>query len=176
MTNQSTEKYLPSEDEKQALYNGLKKDAEQAGYHINPDTDFVWMLMEGLLINDRRFGYLSCPCRLGSADIELDRDILCPCDYRDADVLNYDACYCSLYVSERILNGEIAVHSIPESRPALEERLKAKKETASGFGPNTDLPYPIWRCKVCGYLCARDNAPEICPICKAKHDRFEKFI
>jgi rubrerythrin len=26
-----------------------------------------------------------------------------------------------------------------------------------------------------GYLCARENPPEICPICKVKKDRFEKF-
>jgi len=35
---------------------------------------------------------------------------------------------------------------------------------------------PVWRCKVCGYLCARDSPPEVCPICKAKKDRFEVFI
>ncbi|MGQ9535427.1 MAG: rubredoxin-like domain-containing protein, partial [bacterium] len=29
---------------------------------------------------------------------------------------------------------------------------------------------------VCGYLCARNSPPEICPICKAKSDRFEKFL
>ena len=30
--------------------------------------------------------------------------------------------------------------------------------------------------KVCGYLCARNNPPETCPICKAKRERFAKFI
>jgi ferredoxin-thioredoxin reductase catalytic chain len=29
---------------------------------------------------------------------------------------------------------------------------------------------------VCGYLCARNEPPEICPVCKAKKDRFERFI
>jgi rubrerythrin len=37
------------------------------------------------------------------------------------------------------------------------------------------FPYPVWRCRVCGYLCARDGPPEVCPICKAKKDRFERF-
>lgn len=36
--------------------------------------------------------------------------------------------------------------------------------------------YPVRRCKVCGYLCARDEPTEVCPICKAKKERFEKFI
>jgi rubrerythrin len=29
---------------------------------------------------------------------------------------------------------------------------------------------------VCGYLCAREEAPGICPICKAKKERFERFM
>jgi rubredoxin len=40
----------------------------------------------------------------------------------------------------------------------------------------SNLPLPVWRCKVCGYLCARDGPPEICPICKAKKERFERFL
>ena len=38
------------------------------------------------------------------------------------------------------------------------------------------LPYPIWRCRVCGYLCARKEPPEVCPICKAEKERFEHFL
>ncbi len=33
----------------------------------------------------------------------------------------------------------------------------------------------VLRCTVCGYLCARDELPDICPICRAKKERFEKF-
>jgi rubrerythrin len=48
----------------------------------------------------------------------------------------------------------------------------AKPSGKGGFA----LGYPIWRCKVCGYICARDEPPEICPICKVTKDRFERFI
>ncbi len=34
---------------------------------------------------------------------------------------------------------------------------------------------PVWRCKVCGYLCAREKPPGVCPICKAQRERFEIF-
>ena len=40
----------------------------------------------------------------------------------------------------------------------------------------TRLAYPVWRCRVCGYLCGRDEPPENCPICKAKKERFERFM
>jgi len=53
--------------------------------------------------------------------------------------------------------------------------MKPKPLDFSGTKLNT-LPFPIWRCVVCGYLCAREGPPEICPICKAKKDRFERFI
>lgn len=39
--------------------------------------------------------------------------------------------------------------------------------------PNKEMQ--VWRCKVCGYLCARRDPPEICPICKVTRDRFEPF-
>ncbi len=176
MTNLDSEKISPTEEEKAALYDRIKVDAEQSGYHINPDKGLVWILMNGLLVNEKRFGYQSCPCRLGANDIEIDRDIICPCDYRDADVQDFDGCYCSLYVSTKILTGEVQAHSIPERRPALSDRPKIKSADAFDVGALTQLAYPVWRCSVCGYLCARESAPEICPICKASHDRFERFL
>ena len=159
------------------VYEKYKKDAESGGYHLNPDLEFTKGLINGLLVNEKRYGYQSCPCRLASEKKEEDLDIICPCDYRDQDVVEHGACYCALYVSQKVLNGEQELHSIPERRPSRSERKKA--EAASPASADMDLsdpPFPVWRCKVCGYLCARDDPPEICPICKAKKDRFERFV
>jgi len=49
-------------------------------------------------------------------------------------------------------------------------------ETLPAGSDRQPLPLPVWRCKVCGYLCAREGPPEICPICKAKKERFERFM
>ena len=38
------------------------------------------------------------------------------------------------------------------------------------------LAFPVWRCRVCGYLCAREEPPGICPICKAGKERFDRFM
>jgi rubrerythrin len=38
------------------------------------------------------------------------------------------------------------------------------------------LAFPVWRCKVCGYLCARPQPPLVCPVCKAGKERFERFM
>lgn len=158
----------------ETLQARLKREAEASGYHLNPDIEFVMSLCQGLLTNEGRYGYQSCPCRLSSGDKATDLDIVCPCDYRDPDLTEHGACYCALYVSGEIANGEKAVNCIPERRPfdgaAPEHEEDMEMVTLKG------LPFPIWRCKVCGYLCARPEPPEICPICKVKKDRFERFV
>jgi len=153
-----------------ALYQKLKKEAEAGGYHLNPDEAFTKELVESLLINEERYGYPSCPCRLSTGIKEEDLDIICPCDYRDPDLIDYGTCYCGLYVSQEVIEGKKKLTSIPDRR---KKEKKKKTETT----PLTEkLAYPIWRCKVCGYLCARENPPEVCPICKASKERFERFL
>jgi ferredoxin-thioredoxin reductase catalytic subunit len=71
----------------------LKRQAESGGYFLNPDAQFVKELVKGLLSNQKRYGYAACPCRLAAGKKEEDLDIVCPCDYRDADLTEYGTCY-----------------------------------------------------------------------------------
>jgi ferredoxin-thioredoxin reductase catalytic subunit len=169
-----TEKIVTSMAQVDRLYERLKREAEASGYRLNPDVAFTKELLKGLLINERRYGYWTCPCRLASGVKEEDLDIICPCDYRDPDLVDYDACYCALYVSQDALRGERVIGSIPDRRLPRELRTTASQEVHTV--ERAALPYPVWRCKVCGYLCAREHPPEVCPICKAKKDRFERFM
>jgi ferredoxin-thioredoxin reductase catalytic subunit/rubredoxin len=156
------------------LYARLNQEAEAAGYHLNPDVEFTKDLVRSLLVNEKRFGYQICPCRLSLGSKEKDLDVICPCDYRDADLEEFGACYCGFYVSDEVFKGTRKLTSIPERRPPESERRKMNSEPKpQGIGR---LSLPVWRCKVCGYLCARDQPPSICPVCKAKKDRFERFI
>ena len=43
-----------------ALYERLHREAEASGYHLNPDVEFTRGLVEGLLVNEQRYGYQSC--------------------------------------------------------------------------------------------------------------------
>jgi len=157
-------------DEIDKLYYRLNGEAEASGYHLNPHTEFTKELVKGLMFNQGRYGYRACPCRLASGKKEEDIDIICPCYYRDPDLSEYGTCYCGLYVSR----GAARYGSIPERRPPPKERSKvAIKPAESSI---SSFPLPVWRCKVCGYLCAREAPPEVCPICKAEKERFERFI
>lgn len=175
-------KLLVKDYEVEKAYEKIKKDAEENGYFINNDLFFSKELVKSLLINKKRYGYESCPCRLASGEKEKDLDIICPCDYRDADLNDYGTCYCALYVSNEVLEGKKQLKTIPERRNPkivsgkVVEREKSGSDKMKKYESSKELSYPVWRCKVCGYLCARNNPPELCPICKAGKERFERFI
>jgi len=162
-----------TEEHVDLFYQKLKQGVESSGYHLNPDEEFTKELLKNILINQNRYGYGSCPCRLASGVKEEDLDIICPCDYRDPDLDDYGTCYCGLYVSGEILRGERPLTSIPERRPSPDDRKEPKKVQEE---LSATLSQPVWRCKVCGYLCAREEPPETCPICTAEKERFERFM
>lgn len=149
------------------LFDEIHEKIDHRGYYLNPDREFVFELLEGLLTNEGRYGYQACPCRLATGNIEKDRDLICPCDYRDDDLAEYGACYCALYVDKDIYEGNKEVTPVPERRRKNKE-IKEKEFN--------DLSYPVYRCKVCGYLMAKDQPPNICPICGVDKERFERFI
>ena len=168
----------PGIDEKdvERTYVILKKEAESGGYFLNPDAGFTKNLVRGLLKNEQRYGYRACPCRLASGKKEEDLDIICPCDYRDPDLNDFGACYCALYVNEAIAGGKKQTAPVPERRLPRSKRGKKSTLQPVSSGPLQSLSFPVWRCTVCGYLCAREQPPEICPICKVRKERFERFI
>jgi ferredoxin-thioredoxin reductase catalytic subunit len=183
----------------QQLFERLSTEAESSGYHLNPNVTFTKGLVEGLLVNEARYGYWACPCRLACGSKEEDLDIICPCDYRDPDLDQYDTCYCALYVSQDVVDGKKKATRIPERRPETRASVATGGNAGAGnptsgggaasagdpasVGPSPitsarveSLGFPVWRCRVCGYLCARAQPPAVCPICKAKKERFERFL
>ncbi|MGF7117641.1 ferredoxin-thioredoxin reductase catalytic domain-containing protein [Methanobacterium oryzae] len=161
------------DEELENFYQKVKRDIEESGYHLNPDVEFTKYLLKNILLNEQRYGYGACPCRLAADNKEEDLDIICPCDYRDPDLNEYNTCYCGLYVSGDILEGKKKLQSIPERRPSPKEREQSKSEERSII---SSLDIPVFRCSVCGYLCARQEPPEVCPICKVSKERFKRFI
>jgi ferredoxin-thioredoxin reductase catalytic subunit len=99
------------------LLEMLRKVQEPKGYFFNSDRGRTVELIEALQLNRERYGYMACPCRIASGDRESDRDIICPCEYREADVSEYGSCYCNLYVSREWNEGGIPHAAVPERRP-----------------------------------------------------------
>ena len=99
------------------LYEMLKKTNEAKHIYFNKDRDLVFELLESLVLNKERYGYMACPCRLACGDKEKDKDIICPCEYRAPDLEEYGACFCGLYISEALNNNKIQSEYVPERRP-----------------------------------------------------------
>ena len=167
------------------LYERLKREAAEGGYTLNPDEQFTLNLVQGLYDNQQRFGYMACPCRLAYGTRNKDIDIICPCDYRDSDLDEHGACYCCLYVNQDWIEGRKPHKSIPDARPpefVFDGYSRPEDSDAVGpqssvlSPPSSPLKFPVWRCKVCGYLAARNEPPGKCPVCKASKDRFERFM
>jgi len=164
-------------------------DARARGCYLNPDLDFLGDLLEGLKRNEERYGYPSCPCRLAAGRFEFDRDIICPCDYRDPDVEEFGACYCALYVRKDVFEGKTTPQPVPERRP-MEKQVRAyevtgetvvgvveKKENSAvavAKEPST-IKLKLWYCKQCGYVVFREDPPYVCPICRAKREMFAEL-
>ena len=163
-----------------------ESDARSHGYLLNTDPDFLEDLLEGLRLNEERYGYPSCPCRLASGEFEFDRDIICPCDYRDPDVEEFGSCYCALYVRKDVLEGKTPIQPIPERRPLekqarayagseVVDTMKPSEGTASFVEKPSEIEMRMWYCKQCGYVCFREEPPYVCPVCRAKREMFSEI-
>ena len=168
-------------------------DAKTYGYFLTPQPELLQGFLEGLKINEDRYGYPLCPCRLASGNFEYDRDIICPCDYRDPDVAQYGACYCRLYVNKQVYDSK-NLPEVPERRPLEKQARAYGTQTAAKPAPSSvqgpqQVPTPtpqatkpqptvkkkLWYCKQCGYVVFREDPPYICPICKAKKEMFAEI-
>jgi ferredoxin-thioredoxin reductase catalytic chain len=99
------------------LYQALRKLQEPKGYYFNKDKKKTFEVLGALLANRERYGYMTCPCRLATGNREFDKDIICPCAYREADVREYGTCYCNLYASQEWNEEKIPHVYVPERRP-----------------------------------------------------------
>ena len=160
----------------------VEKKCREDGYYPCPDESLYENLLDGLATNINRYGYRACPCRIASGSKTYDGDIICPCEYRDADIEEFGMCFCGLFVDENIKDNPNKMAPIPERRPienqdaamqAAEQNQQDQVEPSTSGSDEKDIK--VYRCKVCGYLAARENPPPVCPICKAKAERFEEF-
>lgn len=157
-----------------------ERDAAKNKMYLCPLQDLLNDLLQGLSTNEERYGYPSCPCRIASGDIEKDRDIICPCDYRDPDVEEYGQCFCGLYVNEKVRKGENPTQSIPERRPVEKQMaslgLVDEEKAEPKKGELRDTERKLLYCKQCGYTILREEPPYKCPICGAKRELFAEIV
>lgn len=101
----------------QELLESLRLEGETKGFFLHADAEHCLDTAASLIECLEHYGYCCCPCRLPSGNKEIDADICCPCEYRDADVLEFGACYCSLFVSAEYKDDPDFFPEVDERRP-----------------------------------------------------------
>ncbi|UJG43734.1 MAG: hypothetical protein K9W46_00790 [Candidatus Heimdallarchaeum endolithica] len=114
----NTEKGIKSKTFEE-VKNYVQKIAKKKNWKLHSNHDGTLdMLIQGLRDNYNRIGYFNCPCRDTNENIQLDKDICCPCDYAEKDIIEYGRCYCALFFDcdyDFTKNEEIEM--IPDRRP-----------------------------------------------------------
>ncbi|MHA1966235.1 MAG: ferredoxin-thioredoxin reductase catalytic domain-containing protein [Candidatus Hodarchaeales archaeon] len=90
--------------------------ANRNNWSLNRNNDIRSDLVNGLLENINRLGYFNCPCRDSQENPRVDRDIICPCRYAQADIEEFGHCYCALYFDPNY-DQKKPLKMIPERRP-----------------------------------------------------------
>lgn len=153
-----------STDEIDNYIKKLKSSIKNTSYNLTSDEELLSDLCDGLLTGEKTLGYPFCPCRESTGDRQTDLHAICPCIYREPDLAEYGMCYCGLYVSDDFINSGRKPIPIPDRQIETIDLTNTISQTSLS----------VWRCTVCGYLCALDSPPVKCPVCRASTDRFEK--
>ncbi len=106
---------------KDGMIEYVKKVAEINKWILIKDVETFSNLIDGLVENKKSYGYQSCPCRLASGKRDLDRDLICPCNYAPLDIKEYNACYCNLYLKPKFYEKSKDFVTVPERRPLEKE-------------------------------------------------------
>jgi len=92
------------EFDKEKFLEAIERFAEKNEFEVNPDTEKVKMLLDGLFNNEQNHGLKYCPCRLITKDSAEDLKLVCPCNflihetYKDKED---GECWCGLFVRRK---------------------------------------------------------------------------
>jgi ferredoxin-thioredoxin reductase catalytic subunit len=92
------------EFDKEKFREAIERFAEKNEFQVNPDTEKVKMLLDGMFNNEQNHGLKYCPCRLITKDFAEDIKQVCPCNflihetYKDKED---GECWCGLFVRRK---------------------------------------------------------------------------
>ena len=86
----------------QEKIGGLIKDysgyARKNGFQLNTNEETVKRIIQGLLVNEKKYGKKYCPCRRITGNQEEDSKNICPCSYHLKEIEKDGHCICGLFV------------------------------------------------------------------------------
>jgi|GEM_PF-51694 len=101
----------------------IQKFAEKKGYSVNPHLMFQYNLRLWLLESEDAFGKRYCPCFEPCNLEEINKKMICPCEYIDADIEDKGTCHCTLFGRKDLSNED---WKAAEARLMREYRVELK--------------------------------------------------
>ncbi|MBT4936147.1 hypothetical protein HOL21_00720 [Candidatus Woesearchaeota archaeon] len=89
---------------KEELVSAWERFTTKKDFILNPDTDHVAMIVDGVLKNEIKYGLKLCPCRLRDGTREKDLELICPCNFKIHSTWLHPPdgrkpmCWCGLFV------------------------------------------------------------------------------
>ncbi|MFB0564202.1 MAG: ferredoxin-thioredoxin reductase catalytic domain-containing protein [Candidatus Aminicenantaceae bacterium] len=85
--------------DREKFKSAIEKFTENNEFKINPDTERVTMLLEGIFNNEKNHGLKYCPCRLITKNFGEDLKLVCPCNFLSHETYSEQGeCWCGLFV------------------------------------------------------------------------------
>ncbi len=75
----------------------FKKYAGLRGYLLTSDHEHLQYLIKGQLINEARYGYRYCTCKVRTGDKVKDARVICPCSTHREEIEETGQCWCGLF-------------------------------------------------------------------------------
>jgi len=72
--------------------------ASKKGFHLRSDEATLQRILQGLAMNQQKYGKRYCPCRRITGDGKEDAKIICPCVYHLEEIEKNGQCLCGLFV------------------------------------------------------------------------------
>lgn len=90
--------------DKDKFREAIERFTEHNEFQVNPDTEKVKMLLDGIFNNEQNHGLKYCPCRLTTKDFEEDIKLVCPCNFLIHETYKDKKdgeCWCGLFVRRK---------------------------------------------------------------------------
>lgn len=89
---------------KEEFRRAIQLFTEKNEFEVNPDTEKVEMLLDGVVANEQNHGLKYCPCRLSSGDFAEDLKLVCPCNFLIHETYKDKKdgeCWCGLFIRRK---------------------------------------------------------------------------
>lgn len=118
----------------------IKKFAKKNGYSVNPHFMFFMNLRQWLIESEQSFGKRYCPCFEPSSDENLNRAMICPCEYIDADIEQKGTCHCTLFGRK-----DLGDEGYREAEARLMREYRVELKFQDGLLDTTEIPLDPFR-------------------------------